>query len=149
MLPARQIRCGRTRRALSANWYEHSNRAEGFDSIHQARNTHSPGQRVPDSPQDIFDIPGSPSRTIFERTSRWRIRVDAAPPLQFRATIVLTPRLLASEELWRLTRLLGARAEQAVHRPDEPGALPAPIERWRCSPSKAASPVQQDRPRRV
>src|SRR5205814_1277964 len=84
------------------------------------------------APRDIFDIPGSPSHTIFERTSRWRIRVDAAPPLQFRATMVLTPRLSKSEELCRLTRLLGSRAEQAVHRPDEPGVLPAPIERWRC-----------------
>jgi hypothetical protein len=54
-----------------------------------------------------------------------------------------------SGELCRLIRLLGPRAEQAVHQADEPGALPVRIEQWRCSRSKAASPVHKDWLRRA
>src|SRR5919198_126501 len=52
---------------------------------------------------------------------------------------------LESEELCRLIRLLGERAERAVHQRDAPGELQALIAQWRCSPSKAASPVPGDR----
>src|SRR5205823_4760566 len=64
-------------------------------------------------------------------------------------TMIPERRLLKSGELCRLIRLLEPRAEQAVHQPDEPGALPAPIGQWRCSRSKAASPIQKDWLRRV
>ena len=50
-------------------------------------------------------------------------------PFSFARRMVPKRRLLTSGELCRLIRPRAPRVEQAVHLPDEPDALPAPIER--------------------
>src|SRR5262249_26948442 len=110
MQPVRQIRSRRNRSAPFANWYEHWSRDGDSDSIRLTRNTRWPDPRAPGNRQDIFDIPESPDRTAYERTSRWRSQADAARRLQLRALATPFPGLLTTAELCRWSHLRATRA---------------------------------------